>query len=342
MLAAGVVYAVKSLQIVLAQRPAGEPVPADFRLEEVALPPPGDGEVLVQTRWLSLDPYMRGRMSAVRSYAPPVEIGKKMVGETVGVVIESRAPGFVRGELVAAHTGWSTHAVVASRDLRRIHAEGMPASYALGVLGMPGLTAYCALLEIGAPKAGETVVVSAASGAVGSVAGQVAKIKGCRVIGIAGSDEKCRYVEQILGFDACINRRTENLDDALARTAPGGIDVYFDNTAGSILEAVLRRINLHARIALVGLIESYNAQKAPNGPNLAALLVKRAKIEGFLVMDHADHRERFEREMTQWLREGRVRYKEDVVDGLENAPHALIGLLRGENFGKLLVRIGEP
>jgi hypothetical protein len=204
---------------------------------------------------------------------------------------------------------------------------------------MPGLTAYCALLDIGAPRPGETVVVSAASGAVGSVAGQIAKIKGCRVVGVAGSDEKCAYVIETLGFDACINRRSEELHAALGRACPDGIDVYFDNTAGAILEAVLRRINLHARIALVGLIEHYNATAAPKGPNLSPLLVARAKIEGFLVGDHAAHHDAFARDVGGWLREGRIHYKEDTVEGLENAPRALAGMLRGENFGKLLVRV---
>jgi len=204
---------------------------------------------------------------------------------------------------------------------------------------MPGQTAYCALLDIGKPKAGETVVVSAASGAVGSVAGQIAKIKGCRVVGVAGSAEKCRYVTEELGFDACIDRRTENLNDALKKHCPDGIDIYFDNTAGTILEAVLRRINLHARIPLVGLIEQYNATGDPVGPNLRPLLVNRALIEGFLFLDHLAHTKQFLADVGGWLREGKLRYREDVVDGLENAPRALIGMLRGENFGKLIVRV---
>ncbi|HEY8298348.1 MAG TPA: NADP-dependent oxidoreductase [Candidatus Baltobacteraceae bacterium] len=329
----------KATQIVLARRPAGEPAAEDFRFEETELSALREGNVLLQTLLLSLDPYMRGRMNAGKSYAPPVEIGAVMPGSTVATVVESRDPAFSAGDIVAAESGWTTHAIEHGRDLRKLDPKAAPVSYALGVLGMPGLTAYCALLDIGAPRPGETVVVSAASGAVGSVAGQIAKIKGCRVVGVAGSDEKCAYVIETLGFDACINRRSEELHAALGRACPDGIDVYFDNTAGAILEAVLRRINLHARIALVGLIEHYNATAAPKGPNLSPLLVARAKIEGFLVGDHAAHHDAFARDVGGWLREGRIHYKEDTVEGLENAPRALAGMLRGENFGKLLVRV---
>jgi NADPH-dependent curcumin reductase CurA len=328
-----------NVRVLLARHPVGEPVDEDFRIVQEPIPKPADGEVLVETHYLSLDPYMRGRMSAAKSYAKGVELGEVMVGETVGEVVESRAPQFRQGDLVLARSGWQRFAVAAPGSLRKLEADGVPSTYALGILGMPGLTAYCALLEIGAPKAGETVVISAASGAVGSVAGQIAKIKGCRAVGIAGSADKCRYVVEELGFDACIDRHTTDLDAALKEHCPDGIDVYFDNTGGAILEAVLRQIRLHARIAIVGTISQYNATTPPPGPNLRPLLINRAKMEGFLVFDHAAHQEQFERDMRGWLRDGKLHYKEDVVEGLENAPRALAGLLRGENFGKRIVKV---
>lgn len=326
------------MRIVLARRPAGEPRLEDFRIERELLRELGEGELLLATRYLSLDPYMRGRMSAAKSYAPPIELGHTIVGETVCQVLESRHPAFAAGDWVCSFNGWQTHAISDGRGLRKLDPEAAPVSYALGVLGMPGQTAYCALLELGHPEPGQTVLVSAASGAVGSVAGQIAKRRGCRVVGVAGSDEKCSYVVGELGFDACINRRTEDLNDALTRTCPQGVDVYFDNTAGAILEAALRHINLGARIALVGLIEHYNATEPPRGPFLGPLLVNRATIAGFLVSDHEAHFPAFLRDVTAWLRQGELRYREDIVEGLENAPRAFIGLLRGENFGKLIVR----
>ena len=326
-------------QVLLARRPEGEPAPDDFRIVQTPVPAPKDGEVLLRTRFLSLDPYMRGRMSAAKSYAKPGEVGEVMTGGTVSDVVESRHTGFEKGDVVVGMTGWQEYAVSDGRGLRKLDPQAAPVTYALGVLGMPGHTAYCALLDIGAPKTGETLVVSAASGAVGSVAGQIGKLKGCRVVGVAGGADKCRFVVETLGFDACIDRRAESLDDALAKHCPDGIDVYFDNTAGPILEAVLRRINLHARIPLVGTIAQYNATQAPPGPNVRPLLVNRAKIEGFLVFDHTAHFDAFQRDVGGWVRGGRIHYKEDVVEGLEQAPRALIGLLRGENFGKLLVKV---
>ncbi len=326
-------------RIVLASRPSGEPASENFRTEQTPVPEPANGQALLETLWLSLDPYMRGRMNAAKSYAPPVELGQVMVGATVSRVVTSRCETLEPGDLVLSDNGWQTYAVADCKALRKLDPQQTPVTYALGILGMPGLTAYCALLDIGQPQAGETLVVSAASGAVGSVAGQLAKIKGCRVVGIAGSPEKCAYVTDTLGFDACINRRTEDIHKALRRTCPDGIDIYFDNAAGTILETVLRHINLHARIPLVGLIEHYNATERPKGPALEPLLVKRAKIEGFLVADHLTHAAKAFNEIGAWLREGKLQYKEDVVDGLENAPGALAGLLRGENFGKLLIRV---
>ncbi len=326
-------------QVLLVNRPVGEPRESDFAVVEAPAPEPGPGQLLVRTIYLSLDPYMRGRMSAAASYAQPAELNRPMVGGTVSQVVRSNHPRFTEGDLVLGYNGWQEYAVSDGRGDRPIDPTLGPISYFLGALGMPGMTAYCALLDVGRPKAGETVVVSAAAGAVGSVAGQVAKIKGCRAVGLAGSDAKCDFVVRELGFDACINYKTEDLDRALERTCPGGIDVYFDNVAGPVLEAVLRHINLGARIPLVGLISQYNAPKPPPGPNLMPLLVRRALIQGFLVGDHEAEREQFLRDVSGWLREGKLKYREDVVPGLENAPRAFLRLFRGENFGKLLVQV---
>ncbi|MGA3036754.1 MAG: NADP-dependent oxidoreductase [Vulcanimicrobiaceae bacterium] len=326
-------------RVMLARRPEGEPVDADFRLVEEPVPECRDGEVLLRTRYLSLDPYMRGRMSAARSYAKSVEIGEMMVGGAVSEVLDSKNAAFRRGDFVLGYTGWQTEHVCPGDGLRKLDPNAAPVTYALGVLGMPGQTAYFALLDIGKPQPGETVVISSASGAVGSVAGQIAKIKGARAIGVAGSDEKCRYVVEELGFDACINRRTEDLDEALKTHCPEGVDIYFDNTGGPILRAVMRQLRLHARIAIVGMIDQYNATSPPPGPNLRQMLTMRATMQGFLVGDHQAHVAAFERDVSAWLREGKIRYREDVVEGLESAPRALIGMLRGENFGKLIVRV---
>lgn len=277
-------------QILLKSRPVGEPKESGFALVETPIPEPGEGEVLNRTIYLSLDPYMRGRMGERESYAAPVELGSVMVGGTVSQVMKSNHPQFSVGDFVLGYDGWQAYGVSKGEILRRLDPKQAPISYALGVTGMPGMTAYCALLDVGQPKAGETVVVSAASGAVGSVAGQIAKIKGCRAVGVAGSDAKCDYVVKELGFDACINRKSQELSSAIKAACPNGIDVYFDNTAGSILEAVLQQINIGARIPLVGLISQYNAETPPSGPNLMPLLVKRALIKGFLVGDY-QHRQ---------------------------------------------------
>ncbi|HTX03805.1 MAG TPA: NADP-dependent oxidoreductase [Candidatus Acidoferrales bacterium] len=326
-------------RVLLARRPEGEPVDADFCFVEEPVPALDEGQVRLRTRYLSLDPYMRGRMSAVRSYAKSVEIGEMMVGGAVSEVVDSKNPAFHDGDFVFGYTGWQTEHVSSADGLRKLDPNAAPLTYALGVLGMPGQTAYCALLDIGKPQPGETVVVSSAAGAVGSVAGQIAKIKGARVVGVAGSDEKCRYVVEQLGFDACINRRAERLDKALKTHCPDGIDIYYDNTGGPILHAVMRQLRLHARIAIVGMIDQYNAVVAPPGPNLRPMLTMRATMQGFLVSDHQAHTPAFERDVGTWLREGKIRYREDVVEGLENAPRALIGMLRGENFGKLIVKV---
>jgi len=330
-------------QIVLARRPTGAPRPDDFMLIESPVPRPADGQMLCRTIYLSLDPYMRGRMSEGRSYARAAEIGQVMVGGTVSEVMESRHPSFKPGDIVLGYDGWQGYAVSTGAGVRALDPTQAPISTALGVLGMPGLTAYVGLLDIGRPRPGETVVVSAASGAVGSVVGQIAKLKGCRAVGIAGSEEKCRFVVDTLGFDACVSHRASDLVGALRLACPSGIDVYFENVGGAVLDAVLRLVNPGARIPLCGLISQYNATEPVRGPDLRSVLVNRMTIRGFIVSDHADRQAEFLTDMTRWVREGRVHCREDVVDGLEQAPRGLIGLLEGRNFGKVIVRVGpEP
>ncbi|MGH7277335.1 MAG: NADP-dependent oxidoreductase [Candidatus Rokuibacteriota bacterium] len=327
-------------QVRLKSRPVGEPTPSDFELVETPVPEPGDGQILCRTIYLSLDPYMRGRMNEARSYAASVDLGQVMVGGTVSEIVESRHPGFVRGDLVTGYDGWQAYAASKGAGVRKLDPAHAPISTAIGVLGMPGMTAYVGLLDIGQPRPGETVVVSAAAGAVGSAVGQIAKIKGCRTVGVAGSPDKCDYVVKELGFDACVDYRRQDLPSALKQACPSGIDVYFENVGGDVLRAVLRLINPLARIPLCGIISQYNATDLPAGPNLAPLLVNRALIKGFIVSDHGARMPDFLRDCTQWVREGRLKYREDFVDGLERAPAALIGLLRGQNFGKLIVRVG--
>jgi NADPH-dependent curcumin reductase CurA len=325
-------------QIRLKKRPVGMPTPADFETVSLPIPELRDGDVLRKTIYLSLDPYMRGRMSDEPSYAKPVNVGELMVGHTVSVVADSRAPNFRAGDLVAGYDGWQEYAVSNGAGLRTLD-KSLPASTAIGVLGMPGMTAYVGLLDIGQPKAGETVVVSAASGAVGSIVGQLAKIKGCRAVGVAGSPEKCRYVVEELGFDACVNYKAADLNGAMREACPKGIDVYFENVGGAVLEAVLRLLNTFARIPLCGLISDYNATQRPVGPSLLPLLRTRATIRGFIILDHYDRFPAFLKEMEPLVRDGRIKYREDIVDGLDAAPSALIGLFEGRNFGKMLVRV---
>jgi len=326
-------------QVLLKRRPVGRPVASDFELVETPVPGVNDGEVLRRTIYLSLDPYMRGRMSDAPSYATPVGLGQVMVGQTVSEVIESRSPAFSKGDIVAVMDGWQEYGCSNAQGVRKIDPAMAPISYSLGVLGMPGLTAYTGLLDLGQPKAGETVVVSAASGAVGSVVGQIARIKGCRAVGIAGGPDKCRYVADELGFEACVDYKRPDFRDALAAACPAGIDVYFDNVGGAVLKAVLHLINQNARIPLCGTIADYNATEPPPGPNLRPLLVKRAMIKGFIVTDHADRFPAFLKDCAGWLAAGKIKYREDVVDGLEHAPAALLRLFDGLNFGKLLVRV---
>ncbi len=333
-------------RIVLVRRPQGAPVPEDFRLETQPVPAAGPGEVLLRTRYLSLDPYMRGRMNDGPSYAPPVALGAVMTGQTLSVVETSGIPGFKVGELVVANVGWQDYGISDGRDLVKVDpAIGRP-SYALGVLGMPGLTAYVGLLDIGQPRAGETVVVAAATGAVGSVVGQIAKIKGCRVVGVAGGARKCAYAREELGFDECLDHHVPELPQRLAAACPAGIDVYFESVGGAVLYAVIPLLNVGARVPLCGLISWYNLEKLPAGVDrtpqlLLATLRQRVKIQGFIIFDHYRRMGAFLQDMHGWLREGRVRYREEVLEGLESAPGGLIGLLQGENFGKLIVRVAE-
>jgi NADPH-dependent curcumin reductase len=326
-------------QILLRRRPVGLPGPDDFDLVETPIPDVPDGEVLRRTIYLSLDPYMRGRMSDAPSYATPVAIGQPIVGHTVSQVVASNNPEFAPGDVVAGYDGWREYAVSKGTDLRKLNPVAPPISTALGVLGMPGMTAYVGLLDIGQPKAGETVVVSAASGAVGSIVGQIARINGCRAVGVAGSAEKCAYVVDELGFDACVNYKAGDFRAQLAATCPNGIDIYFENVGGAVFRAVLTLLNQNARIPLCGLIADYNATEPERGPNLRPLLVKRAMIKGFIVSDYRERTPDFLRDCSTWLFEGRLKYREDIVDGLENAPAALLKLFDGTNFGKLIVRV---
>ena len=333
-------------QLLLASRPSGEPKNSNFKLTSSVITPPKAGEALLRTVYLSLDPYMRGRMSDAPSYAPPVEIDEVMVGASVSRVVSSNNEKFNVGDWVVSFSGWQDYSITDGTDALNLGPDVSHPSYAVGVLGMPGLTAYMALLDIGQPKAGETVVVAAATGAVGSLVGQIAKIKGCRVIGIAGGEEKCDYAVDVLGFDACVDHKSDAMDAELANVCPDGIDVYFENVGGSVFDAVIPLLNTCARIPLCGLISQYNATELPKGPDrmpllMGTLLVKRIKMQGFIVFDDYGHRyEEFAQPMAQWLSEGKIKYKEDVVEGLENAPSGLIGLLKGDNFGKRVVRVG--
>jgi NADPH-dependent curcumin reductase CurA len=328
-------------QIVLKIRPVGLPTSANFEMLTSSIPEPSEGEVLTRTLWLSLDPYMRGRMNAGKSYAPSVSVGAVMVGRTVGRVLASRDPGFAAGDIVVGPGGWQDYVVMTGRALRKLDPTLAPVSTALGVLGMPGMTAYVGLLDIGQPRAGETVVVSAASGAVGSVVGQIAKIKGCHVVGVAGGPAKCNYVVDNLGFDAWVDHRAPDLHEALQRACPNGVDIYFENVGGAVQQALWPLLNDFARVPVCGLIAQYNDATPMPGPNLGSVLAKRLTVRGFIVSDHAARSDEFFRDVSAWVREGRIKYREDIVDGLERAPEAFIGLLQGRNFGKLVVRVAS-
>ncbi|MBF6301119.1 NADP-dependent oxidoreductase [Nocardia amamiensis] len=335
---------VESTRIVLASRPVGAPTPTDFRTETAELRAPAEGEVLLRTLYLSLDPYMRGRMSSAKSYAEPVAIGGVMVGGTVSEVLESRAPSLAKGDVVLAYSGWQTHDVAPARGLRKLDPAKAPVSTALGVLGMPGFTAYAGLGKIGKPQPGETLVVAAATGPVGSAVGQIAKIKGARAVGIAGGPRKVAYLNE-LGFDVALDHRAPDFAEQLATAVPDGIDVYFENVGGAVADAVYPLLNNYARVPVCGLIANYNVTGVPEGPDrlpafYGRILSKSLTVRGFIQTEFVrELYPDFLREMGEWVADGRVRYREDVVDGLAAAPEAFIGMLEGRNFGKAVVRV---
>jgi NADPH-dependent curcumin reductase CurA len=329
--------AASNKQVLLASRPQGSVTEENFRIVEAPVATPAAGEVLVKNEWLSLDPYMRGRMSEAKSYVPPAPIGEVMVGQTVGEVIESQDPRFKPGAKVLTQLGWQLYGVAKGSELTPIDVKRAPASYYLGLLGMPGITAWFGLSEIGQPKAGETVVVSAASGAVGSVVGQLAKIKGCRAVGIAGGKAKCDYVVQELGFDACVDYKAGNLLDNLRKTCPKGVDVDFENVGGEILDTLLRLMNRFSRIVVCGLIAEYNE---PYGYKaLRSVLVNRIRMQGMIVFDWKDRYGEALEALVRYHAEGKLKYRESIVHGIDNAPKGLIALLKGENFGKQVVKL---
>jgi NADPH-dependent curcumin reductase CurA len=326
-------------QWILRKRPVGDIKPADLELVESPIPVPGPGQILLRTVYLSLDPTNRIWMSDMEQYMPPVGLGEVMRAGTLGIVEQSNNPAYKPGDVVSGIGGWQEYAVAdAAMPLPKGPA---PLTAYMSVLGMTGATAYFGLLDIGKPKAGETVVVSAAAGAVGSIVGQIAKLKGCRVVGIAGSDEKCRHVVKDFGFDACINYKREDLATALKRECPNGIDVDFENAGGAILDAVIERINLKARIVLCGTISTYNDERGARGTVLTNILMKRASIEGFIILDYFPRLPEFQSEMAKWLAEGKIRYDVHLVNGIENALSALDLLFTGGNTGKLLVKVSD-
>ena len=324
-------------RVVLASRPQGAVSEDNFRIESAPLPNCGDGEVLVRNLWLSLDPYMRGRMSDAKSYAKGVDIGEVMVGQTLGEVVESRHPQLKKGDKVLTQLGWQLHGC--TKDAVKIDETRAPLTYYLGVLGMPGITAYFGLKEIGSPKAGETVVVSAASGAVGSVVGQLARIWGCRAVGIAGGRQKCEYVTRELGFDACVDYKAGDLHRDLQAACPKGADVYFDNVGGEILDTMLRLTNLFARIVVCGMIADYGAAQPYAVRNLRFVLINRIKMQGMIVFDWKARYGEALKALGEYFAQGKLKYRESIVEGLENAPRGLVALLRGQNFGKQLVKL---
>jgi NADPH-dependent curcumin reductase len=331
--------AVLRRSVILKRRPRGEPAPDDFAIVEDAIPKPGPNEVVTRTIWLSIDPYMRGRLRQEQTYAVAVQIGEVMTGETVGEVIASANLAFVPGDIVVGARGWQTHSVTHGDRLVKIPKAAASLSAYLGVLGMPGATAYAGVTEICKPKAGETFVVSAASGAVGSVAGQIARRAGARVIGIAGGPDKCLWVQDSLGFEDCVDHRSLDLRRELQTACPNGIDCYFENVGGAVQEAVFDLLNPFARVAMCGMVSQYNEQTMPPGPNLGFVVGKRILIQGFIVSDRPARMTEWRALAEPWVADGSLAYREDVIDGLENAPEALTGILTGRNFGKLLVRV---
>ncbi len=336
-------------QIVLAARPAGAPKDTDFRWVESDIPSPGPGQMLTRVIYLSLDPYVRGRLNDGPSYAAPIQIDGIIAGRTVSQVTQSNLAGYSPGDFVFCDTvGWQEYGVLAgdALGLRRLDPEQAPLSAALGVLGMPGFTAWYGLLELGMPRPGETVVVSAATGSVGSLAGQIAKIRGCRTVGIAGAPEKCAFAVETLGYDVCLSHHSNNLAAELAAACPEGIDVYFENVGGKVFEAVFPQMNNFSRIVLCGGISGYNATQPPEGPNRApdmmmSMVRRRMRASGFVIGDHRNRFDEFQTQVGGWLRDGKVRHREDITQGLENAVHAFQGLLEGRNFGKQLIQVSS-
>jgi NADPH-dependent curcumin reductase len=334
----------QNLQVLLASRPVGRPSPDNFEFVQTPIPNPGEGQVLLKIRYLSLDPYMRGRMSAAKSYAASVEIGQVMEGGTVAEVLESRHPDYAAGDMVLSYSGWQAHALSDGSDLRKLDPQQAPVTTALGVLGMPGFTAYAGLLTLGQPKPGETVVVAAASGPVGATVGQIARIKGARAVGIAGGPDKCALVRDAFGFDVALDHRSPTFAEELQAACQDGIDVYFENVGGKVWDAVFPLLNTFARIPVCGLVAQYNSTGPFDGPDRVPILMrdvltKSLTIRGFIQREFHAQRPAFYREMAQWIAEGRVKYQEDIVDGLESAPKAFIGMLEGRNFGKLIVQV---
>ncbi|MBW9401476.1 NADP-dependent oxidoreductase [Leclercia sp. EC_58] len=334
-------------QWVLASRPHGAPTADNFRLETTDIPQPADGQLLLRTMWLSLDPYMRGRMSDAPSYSPPVEIGAVMVGGTVSRVEASNHPDYQPGEWVLGYSGWQEYELSDGNGLVKLGENPEHPSWSLGILGMPGFTAYMGLLDIGQPKSGETLVVAAATGPVGSTVGQIGKLKGCRVVGVAGGAEKCRHATEVLGFDQCLDHHADDFAEQLKQACPQGIDIYYENVGGKVFDAVLPLLNTQARVPVCGLVSGYNATDLPPGPDRLGLLMgtilkKRIRMQGFIINQDYGHRiEEFQQQMGQWVKEGNIHYREQVTDGLENAPDALIGLLEGKNFGKVVIRVAN-
>ena len=332
-------------QWILAERPVGEPTDKTLNLVEGDIPTAGVGQMLLRTIYLSLDPYMRGRMSDAPSYSPPVALGAVMVGGTVAQVVTSNAKGFAVGDFVLSFSGWQDYAVSDGKGATNLGKSPTHPSWALGIMGMPGFTAWAGLTQIGAPKAGETLVVAAATGPVGATVGQIGKIMGCHVVGVAGGAEKCMYAVKELGFDACIDHKAPDFAVQLAKATPKGIDIYFENVGGKVFDAVLPMLNPFARIPVCGLVSQYNATEQPAGPDrlswlMGQILRKKVKIQGFIIFDSFGHLyPEFAKQMEAWLNDGKVKYREEVIDGLEKAPEAFIGLLKGKNFGKRVIKV---
>lgn len=330
----------KNRSILLVSRPDGVPKDSDFQLITNPIPIISFGEVLIRAIYLSLDPYMRGRMKGVKTYVEPFDLNRVLIGGVVGEVIKSNNSNYQVGEIVEGRLEWSDYSVTDGKNIRKVDTRNTPSSTALGILGMPGLTAYFGLLDIGQPQKDETVVISGAVGAVGSVVGQIAKMKGCRVVGIAGSDEKTTYLKKELGFDEAINYKTEEVSKALEKACPNGVDIYYDNVGGEISDQVISLINLHSRIVLCGQISTYNEEKQVIGPQVQGTLIHHsALMKGFIVGDYASQHEQGLDELAKWVKERNLKYRENIIEGLENAPRAFIGLFKGENIGKQLIKI---